>query len=129
MLFERMSYIRKVYRYPILSTTTCGSRPRSQMYRARASFGLSRSGKMGKKRRCDAMRENVELDRTSTEASEAGARSLDRSGRLFAQLPRYHDVGFSKRAPRQRAAGSFPSDERYHVIFYPQIPPYPDVSP
>lgn len=48
------SIVHKVYRYPILSTTTCGSRSRSQMYRARACSVVRE--KWGKRERGDATR-------------------------------------------------------------------------
>lgn len=125
VFWEEMSYIREVYRYPILSAPLVAA-----VLEARCIGRERASGKMGKRGdvRCDEGANWVEHPQHEGERSR-GTRSLDRSGRLFVQLPRYHDERFSKRASRQRAAGSFPSDERYHVIFYPQIPPCPDVLP
>lgn len=124
---EEMPYIREVYQIPYSFDATCG-KPSSKlrMYRARAYLVVREKwGKRGEVTRRDEGKCRIGSNIHEGKRSRR-TRSLDRSGRLFARLPRYHDGRFSK---RQHAAGSFPSDERYHIIFYPQIPPYPDASP
>lgn len=78
-----------------------------------------RKGERGKRGRGRKGRSGSNSD----ERCDADDRQIEAT---FATSTCYHGESCWKRAPRH-AAGSFPSDERYHVIFYPQIPPYPRV--